>query len=93
MQLSDAIIVAFIMAGMTFLGSVLTQRPHSIAESRKLDAEKALLSDQIDRDTIKSLSEQLREAQASITKYRRRLREHHIDPDADTGPLDEKGKK
>ena len=63
------------------------RRRVDLSAAEKLEAEKDLLISQSDRDTIKSLVEQLHEAQVSITRYRRRLRDHGIDPDSDTGPL------
>lgn len=87
MQLSEAIILAFISSGVTFLVAMLVQRPRTLAEVDKIKAEKILLSDQSDRDTIRDLTTQLSEARVSITKYRRRLRDHGFDPDSDTGPL------
>ncbi len=60
-----------------------------LSEAQKLDAEREVLISQSDFNTVKILTDQLAEARISITKYRRRLREHGIDPDSDTGPLKE----
>ena len=87
MQLSEAVLIALLTSGLTFLAAMLVQRPRSIAEAQKLNAEKEALSNKSDLETIKALTDQLSEARVSITRYRRRLREHRIDPDSDTGPL------
>lgn len=50
-------------------------------------AERDALVRKSDLETTESLTAQLHEAQESIKRYRRRLREHGIDPDSDTGPL------
>ena len=90
MTLSDAVIIALISSGLTFLAAWFIQRPRSMAESEKLRVEKNMLLDQNDRDEIVPLMKQLAEARASNARYRARLRMHGIDPDSDTGPLEAK---
>ncbi len=87
MQISEAIILAFISSGMTFLAAMVIQRPRSMAEAQKIAAEKEVLKDQSDRDAYRDLMTQNSEMRLSITRYRKRLRDHGIDPDSDTGPL------
>lgn len=83
----SGIIVALLSYTLPKLIENIFRRRVDVSAAEKLDAEKEILLSKSEYDTIQSLTEQLAEARVSITRYRRRLREHGIDPDSDTGPI------